>query len=80
MSTTETVPYTALPFDEATVSAAIAGREPYLHPADRQEAVRRLDLRGLNSQEIAAHLRCSKRTVDRAKARAGRRALAQAST
>ena len=59
-------PYTARPFSEAAVSEFLTGGKPYLAPADRQEAIRRLLVRGaLTVPEIAAAVGVTTRTVYR---------------
>jgi DNA-binding NarL/FixJ family response regulator len=57
--------------DEAAIERAAAGDPPErLTPRERQAAITRLDQRGLSSAAIAERIRCSRRTVHRARSRA----------
>ncbi len=57
--------------DTAAIDRAVAGDPPErLTPRERQAAITRLDQWGLSSAVIAERIRCSRRTVHRARSRA----------
>ena len=62
--------------DPIAVERAVAGDgDVHLYPRERDEAVRRLTLRGLSESQIADRLTVTRRTVTRCKARLRERGL-----
>lgn len=57
--------------DPVAVELAVDGHRPVLTPAERVEAVRLLNRRGLSDPRIADHLGCAPETVLRVRRRGG---------
>lgn len=62
--------YVPIEPDEAAIARAAAGDPPdRLTPRERHAAIQQLDARGLSAAVIAEHVRCTPRTVHRARSR-----------